>query len=84
MERIRSDVGRFIQAVVKVKLAKGITLTEAGHGRNGAGRTGDSSNVGAPRVKTAVAAGKWVHDDAEAGQIRTRTVGKQSHIRHDH
>ena len=76
MERIRSDVGRFTQAVVKVKLAKGIILTEAGYGRNGAGRAGDSSNVGGSRVKTAVAADKWVHDDAKAGQTRTRSVGK--------
>ena len=76
LERIRSDVSRFITALTEVKLAKGIILTEAGYGRNGAGRGGDSSNHGGSRVKTAVADEKWVHSDAKAGQARTRTVGK--------
>ena len=57
-----------------MKLAKGITLTDAGYGRNGAGRNEDSSNHGGSRVRTAVAVEK--HDDAKAGQVKTRIAGK--------
>ena len=56
-----------------MKLAKGITLTDAGYGRNGAGRTGDSSNHGGSRVRTADAVEKWVHDDATVKLVKSKT-----------
>ena len=76
MARVRSDVGNFVQNVVKVKLVKGFILNEAGCGRNGAGRIRDSSNHGGSRVKTAVVDVKWAHADAKDGQLKTRTASK--------
>ena len=75
MERIRSDVGKFSKAVVKVLLVKGIVLNGAGHGRDGRRKElGErSTNVGGVRTKKEPAAEKWVHEDAREGQTRMRS-----------
>ena len=78
LERIQADIGRFLKAVLLVKVKRGIVLNDGGYAR--AGRRKElserSSNWGGLRFKMELQAGKWVHTDAEDGKKALRSKGK--------